>query len=68
MKIQEILILANHYKFSKGFPCLQRYCYFQKRFIKELIFVALSLALLVENLSSMSLKTGLWSVKSPDQW
>ena len=36
---------------------------FQKTFMKDLIFVASSLALLVERWSSMALKTELWSVQ-----
>ena len=59
MKSQDILFFASHQVWERV-SSLAKVMFFQKTFTKELIFVASSLAYLPKNLSSVSLKTGLW--------
>ena len=63
MKCQGILFLASHLVWERV-PLLVEVMLVQKTFTKELISAVSSLALLAKNLSSMDLKTGLWSVNS----
>ena len=62
MKNQGILFLASHHVWERV-SLSEKVMLFQKTFTKQLISVASSLAYLPKNVSSVSLKTGLWSVK-----
>ena len=73
MKSKGIVFFASHQVWERV-SSLAKVMLFQKTFMKELISMALSLALLVENLSSMDLENRFvvseksWNFYFSDKW